>query len=223
MVVEPLAERGVGGDLGIPDAQVRVGRVIPEAVLPRATLDQRDPLTAEALISEESCGGSLAVRACQNRRECHSILYRLAGALSQVGKHRVRRVAKKGQAASGPDWQRLTVIQSPSERRLYPLQQRSDARIPARELLVKDVGVAGSRPRFLGLFVRRYESDVVDELPGAHGKRENEALRQPEIQDSLRKLSAEVFGGSGEKASRYMRDEIDRWGKVIKAADIKLQ
>ena len=51
----------------------------------------------------------------------------------------------------------------------------------------------------------------------------NEALRQPEIQDGLRKLSAEVFGGSAEKASRYMHDEIDRWGKVIKAADIKLQ
>ena len=51
----------------------------------------------------------------------------------------------------------------------------------------------------------------------------NEALRQPEIQEGLRKLSAEVFGGSAEKASGYMRDEIDRWGKVIKAADIKLQ
>jgi tripartite-type tricarboxylate transporter receptor subunit TctC len=51
----------------------------------------------------------------------------------------------------------------------------------------------------------------------------NEALRQPEIQEGLRKLSAEVFGGSAEKASRYMHDEIDRWGKVIKAADIKLQ
>ena len=51
----------------------------------------------------------------------------------------------------------------------------------------------------------------------------NEALRQPEIQEGLRKLSAEVFGGSAEKASKYMHDEIDRWGKVIKAADIKLQ
>jgi tripartite-type tricarboxylate transporter receptor subunit TctC len=51
----------------------------------------------------------------------------------------------------------------------------------------------------------------------------NEALRQTEIQEGLRKLSAEVFGGSAEKASRYMHDEIDRWGKVIKAADIKLQ
>src|SRR5262245_49401199 len=51
----------------------------------------------------------------------------------------------------------------------------------------------------------------------------NEALRQPEVQDSLKKLSAEIFGGSVEKASKYMHEEVDRWGNVIKAADIKLQ
>ena len=51
----------------------------------------------------------------------------------------------------------------------------------------------------------------------------NEALRQPEVQDSLKKLSAEIFGGSVEKTRKYMREEVDRWGNVIKAADIKLQ
>jgi tripartite-type tricarboxylate transporter receptor subunit TctC len=51
----------------------------------------------------------------------------------------------------------------------------------------------------------------------------NEALRQPELQDRLGKLSAETFGGSVEKAAKYMREEVERWGDVIKAADIKLQ
>jgi tripartite-type tricarboxylate transporter receptor subunit TctC len=51
----------------------------------------------------------------------------------------------------------------------------------------------------------------------------NEALRQPEIRDHLKKLSAEPFGGSTEKAANYMREEVERWGNVIKAADIKLQ
>jgi tripartite-type tricarboxylate transporter receptor subunit TctC len=51
----------------------------------------------------------------------------------------------------------------------------------------------------------------------------NEALRQPEIRDRLKKLSAETFGGSTAKAASYMRQEVDRWGGVIKAADIKLQ
>jgi tripartite-type tricarboxylate transporter receptor subunit TctC len=51
----------------------------------------------------------------------------------------------------------------------------------------------------------------------------NEALRQPELQDQLRKLSAEIFGGSVEKTSRYMDEEVDRWRAVIKAANIEIQ
>jgi tripartite-type tricarboxylate transporter receptor subunit TctC len=51
----------------------------------------------------------------------------------------------------------------------------------------------------------------------------NEALRQPDLAARLRKLSAETFGGSVEKTTTYLRDEVDRWGDVIKAADIKLQ
>lgn len=51
----------------------------------------------------------------------------------------------------------------------------------------------------------------------------NEALSQPELQDHLKKLSAVPFGGSPERAANYMRQEVRRWGDVIKAADIKLQ
>jgi len=51
----------------------------------------------------------------------------------------------------------------------------------------------------------------------------NEVLRQPEVQDLLRKLSAEVFGGSIEKTSNYMHEEVDRWAAVIKSANIELQ
>ncbi|MDB5575078.1 MAG: hypothetical protein JWR80_254, partial [Bradyrhizobium sp.] len=51
----------------------------------------------------------------------------------------------------------------------------------------------------------------------------NEALKQPELQERLRKLSAETFGGSVEKTAQYLREEVERWGNVIKAADVKLQ
>jgi tripartite-type tricarboxylate transporter receptor subunit TctC len=51
----------------------------------------------------------------------------------------------------------------------------------------------------------------------------NEALRQPELQAHLKKLSAEVFGGSVEKTSRYMGEEVERWRAVIKAANIEIQ
>jgi tripartite-type tricarboxylate transporter receptor subunit TctC len=50
----------------------------------------------------------------------------------------------------------------------------------------------------------------------------NEALRQPQVQDLLRKLSGEVLGGSVEKTSAYMQEEINRWGAVIKSANIVL-
>jgi tripartite-type tricarboxylate transporter receptor subunit TctC len=51
----------------------------------------------------------------------------------------------------------------------------------------------------------------------------NEALRQPDVQARLKPLSAEIFGGSVAKTTTYMHEEVERWGKVIKAADIKLQ
>jgi tripartite-type tricarboxylate transporter receptor subunit TctC len=51
----------------------------------------------------------------------------------------------------------------------------------------------------------------------------NEALATPEIQAHLKKLSAEVFGGSVDKTAKYLQDEIDRWGAVIKAAKIEMQ
>jgi tripartite-type tricarboxylate transporter receptor subunit TctC len=51
----------------------------------------------------------------------------------------------------------------------------------------------------------------------------NEALRQPEVQDHLQKLSARIFGGSVDKTSTYLREEIDRWDAVIKSAKIEMQ
>jgi tripartite-type tricarboxylate transporter receptor subunit TctC len=51
----------------------------------------------------------------------------------------------------------------------------------------------------------------------------NEALRQPDVQAHLKPLSAEIFGGSVDKTTAYMHEEVERWGKVIKAANIKLQ
>ncbi len=51
----------------------------------------------------------------------------------------------------------------------------------------------------------------------------NEALRQPEIQEKMANLSAETIGGTPEATAAYMREEVDRWAKVIKAAGVKLE
>jgi tripartite-type tricarboxylate transporter receptor subunit TctC len=51
----------------------------------------------------------------------------------------------------------------------------------------------------------------------------NEALRDPQIQDHLKKLTAETLGGSVKRTGEYMHEEVNRWAKVIKEANIKLQ
>ena len=51
----------------------------------------------------------------------------------------------------------------------------------------------------------------------------NEALRAPEVQERLKKLSAEVVGGSTGATAKYLREEVDRWNRVIKKANVKIQ
>jgi tripartite-type tricarboxylate transporter receptor subunit TctC len=50
----------------------------------------------------------------------------------------------------------------------------------------------------------------------------NAALREAGILARLAALSAEPIGGSTAATAAYMREEIERWHKVIKAADVKL-
>ena len=50
----------------------------------------------------------------------------------------------------------------------------------------------------------------------------NEALRQGDIGQRLAQLSAEPIGGMPQATAAYMREEIERWHKVIRAANVKL-
>jgi tripartite-type tricarboxylate transporter receptor subunit TctC len=50
----------------------------------------------------------------------------------------------------------------------------------------------------------------------------NEALRAPEIMQRMPDFSAEVAGGTPQATAAYMREEIERWHKVIQAAGVKL-
>jgi tripartite-type tricarboxylate transporter receptor subunit TctC len=50
----------------------------------------------------------------------------------------------------------------------------------------------------------------------------DEAMRQPDIIARLAQLSAEPIGGTVAATAAYMRAEVERWHKVIKAANVKL-
>jgi tripartite-type tricarboxylate transporter receptor subunit TctC len=41
------------------------------------------------------------------------------------------------------------------------------------------------------------------------------------LQQRLKKLSAEVVGGSVDDTAKYLREEVDRWNAVIKATKNK--
>jgi tripartite-type tricarboxylate transporter receptor subunit TctC len=51
----------------------------------------------------------------------------------------------------------------------------------------------------------------------------NEALRRPEMLPHLAEWSAEAIGGTPAATAAYMREEVERWNKVIKAAGVKLE
>jgi tripartite-type tricarboxylate transporter receptor subunit TctC len=48
-----------------------------------------------------------------------------------------------------------------------------------------------------------------------------EALKSPEVKDKLQAQGAILVGNSPEEFADYIRSEIDKWGKVAKAANIK--
>src|SRR5262249_61802319 len=51
----------------------------------------------------------------------------------------------------------------------------------------------------------------------------NEALREGDVRERLAQLSAEPIGGTPQATAAYMREEGERWRKVIKAAHVKLE
>jgi tripartite-type tricarboxylate transporter receptor subunit TctC len=50
-----------------------------------------------------------------------------------------------------------------------------------------------------------------------------EALHAPEVKDKLAALSAVAVGNPSQEFASYVKSEIERWGKVIAATDIKIK
>jgi tripartite-type tricarboxylate transporter receptor subunit TctC len=51
----------------------------------------------------------------------------------------------------------------------------------------------------------------------------NEALRDPDMLKRFVQYSAEPIGGTPQATAAYMREEVERWRKVIEAAGVKLE
>ncbi|MNW03099.1 Tripartite tricarboxylate transporter family receptor [compost metagenome] len=48
------------------------------------------------------------------------------------------------------------------------------------------------------------------------------ALRSPEMQKQLKAQGAQALGSTPQEYAAYIKSEIQRWGEVVKAADVKL-
>jgi len=50
-----------------------------------------------------------------------------------------------------------------------------------------------------------------------------EAIKRPDIRQRFEDLSAEPVGSDPAQTAKFMREEVERWNKVIKAAKVKLE
>jgi tripartite-type tricarboxylate transporter receptor subunit TctC len=101
---------------------------------------------------------------------------------------------------------KLLAVASPRRRRC-PTCRRSLKRCRVLKPLR---GTASWRPQ-------KNPKDIVEKINADV----NEALRQPGLQDRLKNLSAEVFGGSVEHTSKYLHEKVDRWGNVVKSCEYR--
>ncbi len=51
----------------------------------------------------------------------------------------------------------------------------------------------------------------------------NEALRDPAVVKRMEAMSAVIVGGTTQETTRFFQSEVDRWHKVIKAANVKME
>jgi tripartite-type tricarboxylate transporter receptor subunit TctC len=66
-------------------------------------------------------------------------------------------------------------------------------------------------PKTPALIVDKIDADI------------NAVLRQGEMLPHLAEWSGEAIGGTPQTTAAYMREEVARWDKVIKAAGVKLE
>ena len=94
----------------------------------------------------------------------------------------------------------------------------------APELVLDDLSLSPEQRRELEQWrdTACEQSSCADGDAQAALGRLNEALRDPAILERLKQLSAEPIGGTPQATAAYMREEIERWHNVIKAANIKL-
>lgn len=108
-----------------------------------------------------------------------------------------------------------------SEGKIRIFAVTSAARLPRLEDVptLKELGYDIEAAQVIGLLAPRGTPAVVLDLLNAEI---NAILRQPEAQAALTSRNAEAFVQSREQYASYLRSESERWGEVVRRANIKV-
>lgn len=115
----------------------------------------------------------------------------------------------------------LPVMGLINDGKLRPLAVTSPGRLPA----LKDVPTVAEQ-RYPGLTVADWSGMMVrTETPVAIitqlNAAINRALQQPAVKEAFVRVAAEPVGGAPEVFAKQLREDVERWGKVIASAGIK--
>lgn len=84
---------------------------------------------------------------------------------------------------------------------------------------IAEAGLPGYAATGWSAFV--VQAAVPKEIVARYSVEINRALRQPEVVERLSSQGAQPHGGTPEETAAFLRAEIDKWAKVIKATNMK--
>ena len=117
----------------------------------------------------------------------------------------------------------LIVLPQVKSGRLRPIAATGDKRSKLMPDLptVAESGVPGySATGWYGLLA---PSATPKDILGRLNTEFTRALRSPDISDRLNSMAAEPAPGTPEQFGTFIRSEIDKWAKVVKAANMKAE
>jgi len=113
----------------------------------------------------------------------------------------------------------LQLVKAGQLRLLGVATERRMAALPEVPTIAETLSGFSSLAWFAVAAPPRTSLDIVNRISGDIA----EAVRSPDVRKRFDELSAEPVGSDPGAMGRFMREEMARWGAVIKAADVKLE
>jgi len=106
--------------------------------------------------------------------------------------------------------------------RLYPIAVTSLRRSPIvpEVLTVAEAGYAGFDTRFWYAILA--PAGTAKEIIARLNEAMNACLKMPAVKDQLVSQGVDIAGGSSEDLDRFLKQDMEKWAKLIKSSNIQL-